>query len=214
MNLSRSVLALLASLTVLGSTALAAPPAGVGVGVGAHGGIGIGAPPMRVPPVHVPPANVPSAPAAKGSVHANAQSSLVAGDVLHGTVTSVSGTNVTVALSNGSTQTYTVSAQTAARLQSYLNKPIAFHAQNGALALIGLGTPPLRGTLEAVNGTTAQIKLPNGTMHTYTVTAQQAEWLQAHAGKSVAFWMNANGTIELNQSTHPTKSTHRSGDSH
>jgi hypothetical protein len=229
MNASRILLALLAWSALLGSSALAAPPGGIGIGVGAgaHGGIGVGAPPIGVP-VHVPPANVPpvSVPKpqasalptvgakASGSAHASTQSSLIAGDVLHGTVSSVSGTNVTVAQSNGTTQTYTVSAQTAARLQSYLNKTIAFHVQSGTLALVGLGTPPLRGTVESVSGTMAQVKLANGTTQTYTVTAQQAAWLQAHAGKTVAFWTNANGTIELNQSSHGAKTAHRQSRTH
>lgn len=225
MNASRTLLALLASTVALGSAAVAAPPGGigVGVGVGSHGAAGVGAPPLGVPPVHVPPVNMPpvNVPKPQGiavppqnananaRAHANAQSNVVAGGVIHGTVTSVSGTNVTIALRNGTTQTYAVSAQTAARLQSFLNRTVAFNVRSGALSLIGQGTPPLRGTLTQVNGTTARVRLGNGTTQTYTVSAQQAAWLQAHVGKSVAFWTNANGTIELNQSSHASSGSHK-----
>jgi len=211
MHASRTLLAFLASTIALGATAIAAPPAGLGVGIGSRGAAGVGAPPIGIPPAHVPPLSVPpvsvprpqgpaAAANAKADVHANAQSNLIAGDVVHGTVTAVSAAAVTIAFSNGTTQTYTVSAQTAARLQSYLNKTVAFHVQNGALSLVGEGTPPLRGTLTAVNGTSAHVRLTNGTTQTYTVTAQQAAWLQAHVGKSIAFWANANGAVELDQS--------------
>ena len=220
MHASRTLLAFLASTIALGTTAVAAPPIGVGVGIGSHGAAGVGAPPIGIPPAHVPPVNVPPVsvpkpgaavpPAnAKTGVHANAQSSLIAGDVVHGTVTAVSGTAVTIAFSNGTTKTYTVSAQTAARLQSYRNKTVAFRVHNGALSLIGQGTPPLRGTLTAVNGTTAQVRLANGTTQTYTVTAQQAAWLQTHLGKSIAFWANANGNVELDQSSHAAARSQR-----
>ncbi len=224
MKFSRSLLALLASSAIFGPAAMAAPPGGisVGAGAGAHGGIGVGAPPIGVPPVNVPvqnppPVSVPkpqggAAPAnvdAKSGTHANAQSSLLAGDVMHGTVTSVSANTVTLALSNGATQTYTVSSQTAARLQSYVNKTIAYHVHSGALALVGQGTPPLRATLVAVNGTSAQVKLANGTTQNYTITAQQAAWLQAHVGKTIAFWANTNGSIELNQRSRAAKAAHR-----
>ncbi|HKU66539.1 MAG TPA: hypothetical protein VJP85_02070 [Candidatus Baltobacteraceae bacterium] len=211
MNFSRILLAGLAWSAMLGSGALAAPPGGIsvggGVGAGAHGGIGIGAPPISVPKPQIP-AIPPATAKANGSAHANAHSTLIAGDVMHGTVSSVTGTSVTVEQSNGAMQTYTVSPQTAARLQSYLNKTIAFHAQNGALELVGLGTPPLHGTLVAVNGSTAQVKLADGKMQTYTVSSQQAAWLAAHVGKNVEFWTSANGAIELNQRSHNEKHAH------
>lgn len=222
MHASRTLLAFLASSLALGSAAIAGPPLGVGVGVGSHGAAGVGAPPIGVPAAHVPPMNLPpvSVPKPQGTavprvnvnagVRANAQSSVMAGNVFHGTVTGVSGTTVTIASSNGTTQTYTVSAQTAARLESYLNKTVAFHVQNGALLLIGQGTPPLRGTLTALNGTSAQVRLANGTTQTYAVTAQQAAWLQAHVGKSIAFWSNANGSVELDQSAHRAHTSHHS----
>ena len=226
MTSSRYLLTLLGALALSGATALAAPPAGVsvGVGAGAHGGVGVGAPPLGVPPAHVPPLTVPPVSVPKPQTNvppANANSnatlnantrtnaSLAGGSVMHGTITAINGTSVTVQQSNGTTQTYTVSSQTAAQLASRLNKTIAFRVKNGTLALVGVGTPPLHGTLLAVNGTTAQIKLANGTTQTYTVTSQQAAWLRAHAGKSVAFWTAANGTIELNQNTHRKQTAHR-----
>lgn len=220
MHASRTLLAFLASSLALGSAAIAAPPLGVGVGVGSHGAAGVGAPPIGVPPAHVPPMSVPpvsvpkpqvtAAPRvnANAGVRANAQSSVIAGNVFHGTVTGVSGTTVTIASGDGTTRTYTVSAQTAARLESYLNKTIAFHVQNGGLSLIGQGTPPLRGTLTALNGTSAQVRLANGTTQTYTVTAQQAAWLHSHVGTSIAFWTNANGSVELDQSAHRAHTSH------
>ncbi len=222
MTSSRYLLTLLSALALSGATAVAAPPAGVGVGVGAHGGVG--APPLGVPPAHVPPLTVPpvsvpkpqtNVPPANANSHAtlNANSrtnaSLSGGSVLHGTITAINGTSVTVKLSDGTTQTYTVSSQTAAQLASRLNKAIAFRVNDGTLALVGLGTPPLHGTLLAVSGTTAQIKLASGTTQTYTVTSRQAAWLQVHVGKSVAFWAAANGTIQLNQNTHRKQTAHR-----
>lgn len=213
---SRFTLALFTAIALSATAAMAAPPVGgIGVGAGGHGGIGIGAPPVGAPPVGVPPVGVPPVHVPKplgtavppananvnGRTHAGAQGT-VAGDVLHGTISAVSATTVTLMLSNGTTQTYTVSPQTASRLQSDLHKTIAYSVQNGTLTLVGAGTPPLHGTLLSVTGTTAQIKLANGTTQSYTVTAQQAAWLQARAGKHVAFWTSANGTIELNQSSH------------
>lgn len=198
MHLSRTLLALLASTAAFGATAIAAPPA-------------IGVPPIGVPAAHVPvlnpaPINVPRprpAPQinADASAHADVRSSAIAGSVTHGTVTSVSGTAVTIALSSGTAQTYTVSPQTAARLQSYLDKTIAFRAQNGAFSLLGEGTPPLHGTLEALAGSSAQVKLANGSMRTYTVNAQQAAWLRSRVGKPIAFWTQSNGSMEVNESS-------------
>jgi hypothetical protein len=216
MHLSRTLLAVLASTAAFGSGAIAAPIGGIGVGVGAQSGAAIGAPPIGVPPVHLPPANVPpvnlpkpqanlvpSATNANAGAHGSAQSSSsVDASALHGTVTSVNGLQVAVQLSgSGSAQTFTVSPQTAARLQSYLKRTVVFRVQNGVLTLVGQGTPPLQGTVESVNGSSTQVRLANGATQTYTVTAQQAAWLRTHVGKSFAFWTNAGGTIELDQSS-------------
>lgn len=218
MKLSRTLIALLASGMLLGSAALAAPPGGIGIGAGAGVQAGVHVPPLSAPPLSAPPVNVPhpQTPAvppagAKANAHGNAglEGSLAGRAVVHGTLTNVTGTAVTLLASNGTTQTYTVSAQTATRLQSYLNKTIAYRVQNGTLSLVGAGTPPLRGTLVAVNGTTARIKLSNGTTQSYTIAAQQATWLSAHTGKTVAFWANENGTIELNQSSHAARTAQR-----
>lgn len=213
---SRFTLALFAAMALSASAALAGPPGGgIGIGAGAHGGIGVGAPPVGVPPIQQPPAHVPpvsvpkplgtSVPPANANVNgrtnAGAHGALSAG-VLHGTISAVSGTTVTLKLSDGTTQNYTVSSQTASRLRSDVNKTIAYRVQNGTLTLVAAGTAPMQGTLAGITGSTAQIKLANGTTQTYTVSAQQAAWLRAHAGKHIAFWTSANGTIELNQSSH------------
>lgn len=213
---SRFTLALSAAIGFSATAALAAPPVGVPqVGAPPVAAPPVAAPPAGVPPVQQPPAHVPpvsvpkplgtSIPPANANVNgrtnANAQGAVTA-DVLHGTLSAVNAGNVTLLLSNGTTQTYAVSAQTASRLQADLHKTIAYRVQNGTLTLVGLGTPPLHGTVVGTTGTTAQIKLANGTTQTYTVSAQQAAWLQAHAGKHIAFWTSANGSIELNQSSH------------
>lgn len=224
----RFTLAFFAAIGLSATAALAGPPlGGIGVGAGAHGGISAGAPPVGAPPVgvppvqqppaHVPPLNVPkplgtSVPPANANVNgrtnANAQGAISAG-VLHGTLTAVTAGTVTLTLSNGTTQTYAVSPQTASRLQSDVNKTIAYRVQNGTLTLLAAGTPPLQGTLVGLTGTTAQIRLANGTTQTYTVSAQQAAWLRMHTGKHIAFWTTANGKIELNQSSHRSGTSHR-----
>lgn len=213
MTSSRFLFALLISVAMAGATALAVPP----VGVPHVGGPPIGVRPLpAIPPVNAPPVSVPKPQTnvppvnvnSHASANANVNASLMAATVMHGTLTSISGANVTVRLSNGTTQTYSVSSQTAAQLQSFLNKNIAFRVQNGTFAFAGAGTPPLHGTLVAVTGTTAQVKLANGTTQTYNLTSQQAAWLQGHVGKSVAFWSSANGTIELNQSSHRSQTAH------
>lgn len=209
---SRFTLAFLAALGLTAGVALAGPLGGIGVGAGGRGSIGVGVPPLAVPPAGIPrvqpPPHVPPANAnVNARTNANAAGA-VSRDVLHGTLDAVGATTATLTLSNGSSQTYTVSPQTASRLQSDLHRTIAYRMQNGVLTSVGAGTPPLQGTLLGVNGTTAQIKLANGTTQTYMVNAQQAAWLQAHAGKHIAFWTSANGAIELNQSSH------RSGTSH
>jgi hypothetical protein len=172
---ARFALALLAAAALPAGVALAGPPGLAGappVGVPPVGAPPVGAPPVGVPPVQQPPAQIPpvsvpkplatSVPPANANVNgrtnANAHGTVSAG-VLHGTVSAVSGTAVTLNLSNGTTQTYTVSPQTAARLKSDLNKTIAYRVQNGTLTLVAAGTPPLQGTLVSVTGTTAQIKL-------------------------------------------------------
>jgi hypothetical protein len=226
MRLPRTALVMLAITPVLSGSALAGP-IGVGAGIGAHGGAVVGAPPIGVPPAHVPPVTVPPvsvpkpqapvAPArtdASSAAHVSTHSvSAKDANVLHGTITSVNGVHVAVQLSSsGSVQTYTVSPQTATQLQSYLNKHVknvAFRVQNGVLALVGQGTPPLQGSVESVNGSTVQIKLANGTTQSYTVTAQQAAWLQAHVGKNVAFWASSNDTIELDQRSHASTMSQR-----
>ena len=58
MSFHRYLIALLTSTLLTAATALAAPP-GVSVGVGAHGNVGIGAPPVGVPSAHVPPLTIP-----------------------------------------------------------------------------------------------------------------------------------------------------------
>jgi hypothetical protein len=201
MKVYRPLFALLALSVVCGSDALAAPPDSViGVGVGVHGAIGI--PPISVPPVNLPSVQTPKMPQAGAAV--NSQSSLTMGDVQHGSVTSVNGTAVTLQLANGTVQTFNVAAQTAARLQGFVNKSVAFRVQNGTFVLVGFGTPPLHGTLLALNGSNAQVKMPNGAVQSFTVSAQQKTWLQAHVGKAIAFWSNANGSIELSQSRQKT----------
>ncbi|HET9095264.1 MAG TPA: hypothetical protein VFN37_01270 [Candidatus Baltobacteraceae bacterium] len=210
---SRFTLALFAAMALSASAALAGPPGGgIGIGAGAHGGIGVGAPPLGVPPMQQPPAHVPpvgvpkplrtSAPPAGANVNGRTNAGAHGALVLHGTISAVSGTSVTMKLGSGTTQSYTVSSQTASRLQSDVGKTIAYRVENGVLTLVAAGAAPMQGTLVGITGTAAQIKLANGTTQTYTVSAQQAAWLRAHAGKHLAFWTSANGTIELNQSSH------------
>lgn len=195
---------------MLGGTAMAAPPLiGGSVQAGAAGNIGVGAPPVGVPPVNVPhPVNVPPVNVPKPNVpqpNANARGNASANasvdtQVTTGTLTAISGDTITVRLSNGSTQTYNVSAQTASQLRAMLNKPIAYRVVNGVFTVAGHeGNVPLHGTVSSVNGTTALVRLANGTTQSYTVTAQQAAWLKAHAGKSIVFWSGTNGTLELDQ---------------
>lgn len=57
--------------------------------------------------------------------------------VLHGTLTSLAGTKAVVKLANGTSQTYTVSAKTAAMLKHRVGKNVAFRVLNGALTLGG-----------------------------------------------------------------------------
>lgn len=220
MNLSRTLVALLSAVALSGATALAVPPAGVNVGAGAHGGIGIGGPPVGVPPVQAPPMNVPPVNAppvnvpkpqtnvpppganANGQAHANTHASIARGNVLHGTLIGTGRTTVTILLPNGNSQTLTIASQAAANLQALRNKPVVFEVQNGTVTQIAQGTPPLHGTLVSVSGTTATVKLANGTTQTYTLTAQQAARLQARTGHPIAFWTSANGSIELDQRSH------------
>jgi hypothetical protein len=224
MTASRYLLALAASVAITSTAALAGPPGGVvpGVGGGANGGIGIGAPPIGVPPVQAPPVSVPpvsvpkpqtNAPPVNTSAHASASANAsTQATMLHGTLMSVNGTTVTLQLSNGMTQQFTVSAQAAAHLSacSCLHKVVAVTVQKGTIISIAQGVPPLHASLVSVSGTTATFKLANGTTQTYTVTAQQAAWLRAHVGKQVAFWANSNGTIALNQSAHRSSTSQRS----
>lgn len=215
MNLSRHAIALLGSVAMLGGTALAAPPLlGGSVHAGAVGNIGVGAPPVgvppvnvphpvNVPPVNVPPVNVPKPnlpqPNANARANANANANLNT-QVTTGTLTAISGNTVNVRLSNGSTQTYNVSSQTASQLRAMLGKPIAYRLVNGVFTIAGHeGNGPLHGTITSVNGATALVRLANGTTQSFNVNAQQAAWLKAHAGKSIVFWTSANGTLELNQ---------------
>lgn len=213
MNLSRHAIALLGSVAMLGGTALAAPPLlGGTVNAGAAGNVGVGAPPVGVPPVNVPhplnapPVNVPkpNPPQPNANVRVNANANAGA-QVTTGTLTAINGNTVTVRLRNGSTQSYNVSAQTAADLRAMLNKPIAYRIENGLLTTADEGNGPLHGTIQAVNGGTAVLRLANGTTQSYAVTAQQAAWLKAHTGKAVVFWAGANGTLELNQRSNNTK---------
>jgi hypothetical protein len=204
---------------MLGGTAIAAPPLlGGSVNGAAAGNIGVGAPPVgvppvnlphpvnvpQVPPVNVPPVNVPkpNVPQPNANARANANVNASANtQVTTGTLTAISGDTITVRLSNGSTQTYNVSSQAASRLRSMLNKPIAYRLVNGVFTIAGHeGNGPLHGTVSSVSGTTALVRLANGTTQTFNVTAQQAAWLKAHAGKSIVFWTSANGALELNAS--------------
>ncbi len=216
MLLTRFATGVLAASVLLGSTALAVPPVGAGVGAGASGNVHVGTPSIGVPSigrpqVNVPQTNVPQPHAsplpaanANAAVHANANSAVVAGRPLHGTITAISGTTVTVKLANGSVQTYNVSAQTAAALQSSLHKSIAFTVQNGVLALSNREiNPPLHGTLTALSGLTATVKLANGASRTFAITSDESSWLKAHVGKRIAFWSDANGTLKLDNSRKP-----------
>jgi hypothetical protein len=208
---------------MLGSTALAVPPigGGVGVGAGASGSIragvpaigvpAVGAPSINHPPLSAPPVNVPqphanSVPPANvnASAHANANSAVVAGLPLHGTVTALSGTTVTIKFASGASRTYNVSAATATALQSSLHKSIAFTAQNDVLVLTNGSTtnPPLHGTLSALNGSSAVVKLANGATRTFTVTSEEAAQLKGRVGKRIAFWTNATGTLTLDKGRH------------
>ena len=210
MVLTRFAIGLLTTSALLCSTALAVPPIGGGVGAGVGGGIHVGAPPVSVPSINHPPVNVPQvnapqphasaipAASANASVRANANSSVSAGLPMHGTVTAINGSTVSVKLANGTVQTYTISSATAAALQSSLHKSITFTARNGVLALSNRETnPPLQGTLTSLNGTTATVKLAGGATRTFSVTSDESAWLKAHVGKHIAFWSNANGTLRI-----------------
>jgi hypothetical protein len=218
MNLSRHAIALLGSVAMLGGTAMAAPPLiGGSVHAGAAGNIGVGAPPVGVPPVNVPhpvnvpPVNVPkpNVPQPNANARANANVNARANtQVTTGTLTAINGDTITVRLSNGSTQTYNVSSQTASQLRAMLGKPVAYRLVNGVFTIAGHeGNGPLHGTVSSVSGTTALVRLANGTTQSFNVTAQQAAWLKAHAGKSIVFWTSANGSLELNASE-PHNKTH------
>lgn len=219
MNVSRTFVVLLSTMALSGATAFAVPPAGVNAGAGAHGGIGIGgpgigvppvAPPINVPPVNAPPVMVPKPQTnvpppganANGQAHANAHASIAGATGLHGTLIGTGRTTVTILLPNGNSQTLTIASQAAANLQALRNKPVVFEVQNGTVTQIAQGTPPLHGMLLSVSGTTATVKLANGTTQTYTLTAQQAAQLQVRTGHPIAFWASANGTIELDQRSH------------
>lgn len=207
---TRYLVALLAATALSGTAALAAPPAGVDAGIGAHAGAGVGAPPIGVPPVRVPPLVTPplSVPkpqsAVPASTNPNARlngsaSATVAANVMHGTLTALGATSATVRLSDGTLQNFSVSAQTGAQLRSYVNKNIAFRVVNGMLALAGNGVAPLHGTLLALSGSVARMKLANGATQAYTVTQRQAAWLRSHLGKRVTFWSESNGSIDVDE---------------
>jgi hypothetical protein len=213
MLLSRFTAGLILAGAMLTTAALAVPPIGIGVGAGASGNVHVGTPQIGVPsvnhpPVNAPPVNLPQArpsslPAANAnaSAHANAKSAVVAGLPLHGTVTAVGASTVSVKLANGTVQTYTVSSATAAALQSSLHKSIAFTTQNGVLTLSNrTANSPLRGTLTALSGSTATVRLVNGKTQTFTVTSDESTWLKTHVGKRIAFWTDSNGTLKLNKS--------------
>jgi hypothetical protein len=230
MKLTRTAFALFGSLALAGTSAMAQSiniGAGAQVNAGAHVGVPpvnvppVSAPPVSAPPVNAPPVNAPpvkappvSAPRANtnananASLRVNASSQSDADGILKGTLTSVTGSNVSIRTSNGSTQNYAVSASTAQDLQSSVGKPIAYRLQNGSLVLAGHeGNQPLHGTLESLTGSTAVIQLPNGTTQTYTVNAQQSTLLKGRVGKSIVFWSGTSGALELNQK-HP--SNHKS----
>lgn len=214
MNRFNYTIALLGSAALLTAPALAAPPIGIGVGAGVNAGARVGAPPVGsphigvpsvgVPPVAAPPLSRP-APAPQSNVNASARAdaaSHLAGVPLHGTLTAISGTTVTVRLASGTVKTYTVSAQTAQALRAYLDKPISFTANDDTLVIAGRqGAPPMHATVSSVTGASAILKLANGATRTYTVTSAQSAWLAAHVGKRVVFWTKADGSLEFDQSS-------------
>jgi hypothetical protein len=141
------------------------------------------------------------------NVTANAQTSA---DVQNGGLTAINGTTVTVRLSNGKTQTYNVSSDTANELRASVGKPIAFRVQNGLLVVAGHeGNMPLQGTLTSLNGATALVRLANGAVQKYTVSAQEATQLKERVGKSIVFWTGANGSLQLDQNNHAQSRTSR-----
>jgi molybdopterin-binding protein len=156
----------------------------------------------------VPAANHAPQPNPNANANLSSQGS---GTVQQGTLTAVNGTTVTLRLSNGKTQTYAVSAQTAEELRASIGKPLAFRVQNGVLVVAGHeGNPPVHGTLTMLNGTNARVRLANGTVQTFTVTAQQAAQLKARVGKSIVFWTAANGTLRLDRRTRTSRQGEKS----
>lgn len=217
MVLTRYAIALLGSAAILSAPALAAP--GISISAGAGAGAHVGTPPVAAPPVGVPPVGVPpvggpnvshppvAAPPAgvprantNASAHANANSAVVAGLPLHGTLTAVNGNTATVRMTNGATHSYKVSAQTAAALRPAIGKPLTFLARNDVLAL------PQHGTLTAVNGTSAVIKLAGGATQTFSIGADESAWLKSHVGKRIVFWTDANGSLQLDRGSNTTQS--------
>lgn len=189
---TRHVLGLLASVAITTAAAIAGPIGGV-MGAGAHAGMQV--PPVSLPhpvippvaaPQQVPPVTVPAKTTTKANANTNARAN--ANVPLHGTLTAISGTSVTVRLSNGTTQNYNVSAQTAGDLRAYINKPIEFRLVNGMLTTTGRESAGImRGTISAVNGTSVAIRLTNGTTETINASAQTATRLRSFIGKNVAF---------------------------
>lgn len=235
MKLTRTAFALLGSIALAGTSALA-QSVNIGAGAQVNAGAHVGVPPVNVPPVNAPPVNAPpvnappvnappvNAPPVKvppvsmprantgananGSLGVNASSQSNAGGIFKGTLTSITGSTVSIRASNGTAQNYAVSASTAQDLRASVGKPIAYRLQNGTLLLAGHeGNPTLHGTLESLTGSSAIIRLPNGTTQTYAVSAQQSALLKGRVGKSIAFWSGTSGTLELNQKHH---SNHKS----
>jgi len=214
MNFTRTALTLLGCMALAGTSAFA-QSINIGAGAQVNGGAQIAAPPVNVPPVNAPPVNAPPVNAppvnvprtntvtnANANVKVNASSQTDADGVFKGTLEGVTGSAATVRMSNGTTQNYGVSVTTAQELRSSVGKPIAYRLQDGTMILDGNeGSRPLHGTLESLTGSTANVRLPNGTTQTYSVTSQQSALLKGHVGKTIVFRTAANGTLELNQRT-------------
>ncbi|HET9393998.1 MAG TPA: hypothetical protein VFO29_10840 [Candidatus Rubrimentiphilum sp.] len=208
MTTARYILSFASLVALTSAAALAAPPAGIGAGVGASAHGSLGAPPMGVPRPAIPPVNIPQRQGppvtvpVKADAHANANARLSSNIPMHGTLTAITGNTVTVRLANGSTQTFTVTGDTATDLKARLNKPIEFRVANGLLTPMGDrdrdrdrdGMMVTHGVVTAVNGNTIVIREPNGTSETLSASAQTAARVRAFIGRNVSFRVT-NGTF-------------------
>lgn len=126
-----------------------------------------------------------------------------AGTRTTGAVVSFSGTTLTLKLPNGTTKTFTVSANAGGQLRPGTPVVVTTNPSGGVLAIVP-ANQSITGTVVGVTKTAVTLMLPNGRTQTVNVASQAAAHMNLAPGSAVTLTSNNGGMTATKIFVHPS----------